>query len=79
MVICTKRKKPTIIFSEGFVNDIVIIHISIYFVFVEVKDNKVTHRHPGEIAARGTGTPVFTQVSKHIDVIAQKIEYRLAE
>lgn len=33
------EKKQTIIFSEGFVNDIMIIHISIYFVFVEVKDN----------------------------------------
>jgi len=73
------EKKLTILFSKGFVNDIMIIHISIYFVFVEVKDNKVTHRHPGEKVARGTGTPVFTQVSEHIDVIAQKIEYGLTE
>ena len=64
------EKGRTILFSEGLVNDIMIIHISIYFVFVEVKDNKVTHWHPGEMVARGTGTPVFTQVSKHIDVIA---------
>ena len=69
----------TILFSEGFVYDIVIVHISIYFVFVEVKDNKVAHRHPSEIVARGTGAPVFTQVSEHIDVITEKIEYGLTE
>ena len=73
------EKKPTILSSGGFVDDIMIIHISIYFVFVKVKDNKVTHRHPGEIVARGTRSPVFTQISKHIDVIAQKIEYGLTE
>ena len=73
------EKGRTILFSEGFVNDIMIIHISVYFVFLEVKGYNVTHRHPCEIAARGTGAPVFTQVSKHIDVIAQKIEYRLSE
>jgi hypothetical protein len=73
------EKGRTILFSEGFVDDIMIIHISIYFVFVEVEDNNVTHRHPSEIVARETRTPVFTEVSKHIDVIAQKIEYRLTE
>jgi hypothetical protein len=55
-----EKGQTIIFFSEGFVNDIVIIHVSIYFVFVKVKDNKVTHRHPGEIVARGTRTPVFT-------------------
>jgi len=73
------EKTRTIFFSEGLVNDIMIVHVSIYFVVVEIKDNKVTHRHPGKIVARGTRTPVFTQISEHIDVIAQKIEYRLTE
>jgi hypothetical protein len=73
------EKGPTILFPEGLVDDIVIVHISINFVIVEVEDNKVTHWHPSKIVARGTRTPVFTQVGKHIDVIAQKIEYRLTE
>ncbi len=73
------EKGPTILFREGLVDDIMIVHISINFVIVEVEDNKVTHWHPGKIVARRPRTPVFTQVSKHIDVIAQKIEYRLTE
>lgn len=73
------EKGRTILFSEGFVNDIVIIHKKIYLVIVEVKDNKITHWHPGEIVARGTGTPVFTEISEHINMIAQKMECRLTE
>lgn len=69
----------TILFSERLVNNIVIIYRSINFVIVEVKVDKVTHWYPGKKVAWRTGTPVFAQVSKHIYVIAQKVEDRLAE
>lgn len=69
----------TILFSERLVNNIVIIYRSINFVIVKVKVDKITHWYPGKIVARRTGTPVLAQVSKHIDVIAQKVEDRLSE
>jgi hypothetical protein len=73
------KKGQTIIFLARLVDNIVVIHISINFVIVEVKVDKVTHWHPGKIVAWRTGTPVFTQVGKHIDVIAQKVKDRLIE
>jgi hypothetical protein len=76
---CGHERGQTIILSEGLIDNIVIVHISINFVIVEVKVYEVTHWHPGKIVARRTGTPVFTQVSKHIDVITKKIEDRLTE
>jgi len=69
----------TILFLERLVNNIVIIHRSIDFVIVEVKVNNVTHWHPGKIVVRRTGAPVLAQVSKHINVIAQKVEDGLTE
>jgi hypothetical protein len=73
------KRGRTILFLERLVDNIVIVHISINFVIVEVEDNEVTHWHPGKIVARRTGTPVFTQVRKHIDVIAQKEKDRFSE
>jgi hypothetical protein len=74
-----KRRRTILFIEEGFVDDVMIIHIKMDFVIVKVKINDVTHRHPSHIVARGTRTPVFTQVSKHIDMIAQKDENRLGE
>lgn len=65
--------------EEGLVDNVVIIHICINLVVVKVKINDITHWDPCHIVARGAGTPIFSQVSKHVDMIAQKVEDRLVE
>jgi hypothetical protein len=65
--------------EEGFIDNVVIIHIKSDFIIVKVKINDVTHWHPSHIVAGRARTPVFTEVSKHIDMITQKVEDRLVE
>lgn len=75
-----KNEGLTVLFSEqGFVDDIVIIHISMNHVVAQVEIDCITHRDPGKVVARRARTPVFSQISEHVDVIAQKVKERVAE
>ncbi len=74
-----KRRQTILFLEEGFIDNVVIIHISSDFIIVKVKINDVTHWHPSHIVAGRARTPVFTEVSKHIDMITQKVEDRLVE
>ena len=76
----SRKCRRTILFLEkGLVDNVVIIHICIDLVVVKVKINDITHWDPCCVVARGAGTPIFTQVSKHIYMITQKEEDRLIE
>ncbi len=59
-----KRRQTILFLEEGFIDNVVI---------------NVTHWHPSHIVAGRARTPVFTEVSKHIDMITQKVEDRLVE
>jgi hypothetical protein len=65
--------------EKGLVDNVVIIHICIDLVVVKVKINDIMHWDPSRIVARRAGTPIFTQVSKHIYMITQKEEDRSVE
>jgi hypothetical protein len=74
-----KWRRTVLFLEEGLVDNVVIIHICINLVVVKVKINDITHWDPGDIVARGTGAPIFTQVGKHIYMITQEVKDRLVE
>jgi hypothetical protein len=48
-------------------------------VVAQLEINCITHRNPSKVVARRARTPVFSQVSEHVDVVAQKVKERVAE
>lgn len=74
-----KWRRTILFLEEGLVDNVVIIHICINLVVVKVEINDITHWDPSDIVARGTGAPIFTQVSKHIYMITQEVKDRLVE